>query len=746
MPSSKASSRASSRDTSRVRFSDGSPRETGTKTKQNPEPEPLMKAGIPEGGDSITQPPEEPPGRSLQEVTMNSLEVLNREALDLVKTAFRRMASTPRPLPASDQRKAVKELNDVVAKIKVMYEDFSSATSVLQNRYPEERVKLGQGLEFFHSWTTQQLRELERANEDLRFHDGIPPPGTEGARVLRKGADGVLRTVHVAMEAEELAELARTGQAMPTRPISPLSFSSSSSPLEFALAEAEAEAEITDEIARLEEQELRAELELKLLAVDKKRLSSHGKVRILERKAATERSLSGSLASGDHLTEGANRAPRHPDIMEKIVTHGPEETKVWLKVQDFTEDQIDEIFREVQEDNGHKARALLREDWASPKAPILRSGTSRSYGNKQERRVARTEEGPWPGSNVRFKSCEPSVEEGTTATLDTARILMRDKIITGGDVFKGDKSKFRGFWNRFQQDCTEVSLSDSDKIRALWARTDGKPREIVELITECHPDQKGKALKKITDTLFQRFGSSSELAADIRKDIESLQVIKSSDPTTILQNLSDKVFRWSYVMEHVPELADLNTSSGLDPIRKTLPIDLQRKWQAAGHQYKEKHGDHPPFSYFVEFLEKQAKMQADPHFRISYVNRGGEKEKGSRALTQKDKDGKDTVSSSRTLRTETSQPQASRGAGKEGEATTKTRGPAPSDRPVRNPGERRDEGRGPTGASVQGPAAEAAKECILHGSGSHGSEACFLLKKIRELPPDIRKAVVDGTE
>ena len=779
------------------------------------------KATAPKGeGDGI-RPAGEPPdtGRVSPSAAAaekaGDLKSIRQELFALVDSTIDSLRLVTPPATTQQLHRA----NDMVAgtlhKLEQGYEKFTSITTELRSLRPEFADELNENLEKFRLLVNQQTQELERQREELKFQPEIPPPGEVRAQGKYQDEDGVVRSAQFTLPTELTNEL--DDQAAPTacdaeraKPAPPgrtlgnsrpgSNASSNSSLLEVELAGAEAAAEVTDEMTALMARELKAKHEAEMLALERTRLESRGKVKVLERKVAAERSIRGSLAGEDHTREDPPARQRHPDVVEKMATHGAAAAKVWLTVNyDYTEAQIEEIMQEIREDQDRAirqehqrssrsspcptemqipvdkrgrpvtastrearmkldedfARTLQQADWdlspsRSPRGSILGTDRSRGYGARQERRAARTEEGPWPGSGVRFQAAEPAVAPHTprgAATKDASWILLRDKLISppaGADIFTGDRSKFLNWWHGLQDEFEEMDppLGYADKIRALRARTAGKPRKCVDNFASTHPGKQEEAFRVIKAALHRRFGSAPEIAKATRDKIAAWKPVKASDPEA-LRDLADECSCVAFTISYTPELSDLNSSHGLDGVRLLLPYDLQRKWATAGTQYKRQHdGNHPTFNYFSEWLDQQADIACDPHFRIDYGR--NDKDKKDQKSNKNDKDSRPT---SRTLLTDSSQSQPGREASKEqGQEASKKTGPpqgssATSKKTGGNPAEKKEEGKGTGGAPAQGSGGEPDKKCIYHGMCLHTTEECHVLKRFKDLSskPELRK-------
>ena len=349
--------------------------------------------------------------------------------------------------------------------------------------------------------------------------------------------------------------------------------------------------------------------------------------------------------------------------------------------------------------------------------------------------MARVEDGKWPKSHVSYMPTE-GIEsqmsqsaknshmptQGTKNQMDpTARHLLRHELMQPrADVFKGNKSKFWSWLKRINKECDELGLSESDRISVLRAQTDKEPRDIVDLVADTSDVESGEALKRIMKELVDRFGSGPQMAQEIRDKVEALSPIKGPDISKNLQQLADMTTQITFVMKSVPELSDFNTSYGLKAIRSKLPFDLQRRWATAGTQYEERYGVHPPFSYFSEWINSQAKIVCHPRYKIETLSAP----KGS---SQKESKCQKEAKTTKVLKTE-----------KEDSKEQK-----------QNKTSDDDKNTGKKNADQAGKAAESGKKdkeeadpnslpCFLH-QGKHTLANCFVFQKVK---PKIKKELI----
>ena len=168
----------------------------------------------------------------------------------------------------------------------------------------------------------------------------------------------------------------------------------------------------------------------------------------------------------------------------------------------------------------------------------------------------------------------------------------------------------------------------------------------------------------------------------------------------------------SFVMKQVPELRDLNTSHGLKALRHKLPYELQRRWQTHGNQYELRHEHPPSFSEFAEFLNHQADMISNPHYRIETT--------GNQRGSQKDKSSKDSrdPKSSKVLKT--------LGSATKGQSNEMK--------------DQKTSGSGKTTADNAGRSIKDEEICFFHPEGRHSLKNCRVL---RSMPDYAQKIAIE---
>ena len=595
---------------------------------------------------------------------------------DLIRVKGEVLTLIQTDVSAGSKDEAIQMLTAVMNEIKRKRREYGMITDHLVKISPDQEVILKCDQGRFRKWIEEELMKMDEIRQQLGAEDNF--------------------TIYSSIS------------------------DASDSPLydmEMKLAKARAELDMSEEQTNLEEEELELEAQRKKLELRKKELQKRTAVKVLESQVDAEKSsMAGSQVS---LGYGYNFSDMNPK--------GPAEMQIPLDIYgrpvppSTTTKQV--LFSE-------KLAGMLGSERNS------KSGLGNpSFGRKEERLVARVEDGKWPKSHVSYmptQGIESQMDQsannnhmatqGVKNQMDpTARHLLRHELMQPrADVFKGNKSKFWSWLKRINKECDELGLSESDRISVLRAQTVEEPRDIVDLVAETSDAQSGEALKRIIKELVDRFGSGPQMAQEIRDKVEALSPIKGPDISKNLQQLADMTTQITFVMKSVPELIDFNTSYGLKAIRSKLPFDLQRRWATAGTQYEERYGVHPPFSYFSEWINSQAKIVCHPRYRIEALSTP----KGS---SQKDSKSQKETKTSKVLKTD--------------KEDSKEQKQVKTSDDNRNTWKKNDDQSGKAAESGKKDKDEPDPDslpCFLH-QGKHSLAKCFVFQKVK---PKIKKELI----
>jgi hypothetical protein len=126
-----------------------------------------------------------------------------------------------------------------------------------------------------------------------------------------------------------------------------------------------------------------------------------------------------------------------------------------------------------------------------------------------------------------------------------------------------------------------------------------------------------RGLCRIWDRLDERYGAPEMVEAALKRKIDSFPKISSKNLKTVY-DLSDVLSEIEAVKEDTKYgslLGYYDSSSGVTPIVRKLPVNLQEKWTNVAVKYIEKNPvPYPPFSEFVDFIRKLSRTKNNPSF------------------------------------------------------------------------------------------------------------------------------------
>lgn len=116
--------------------------------------------------------------------------------------------------------------------------------------------------------------------------------------------------------------------------------------------------------------------------------------------------------------------------------------------------------------------------------------------------------------------------------------------------------------------------------------------------------------------LAESFGSAEIIEKTLFDKLDCFPKISNREPQK-LRELADllKEVKSAKLGGYLPGLSFLDTARGVAPIVNKLPHNLQEKWMSQGSQYKlQFQVPFPPFTFFTDFVCKEAYMRNDPSF------------------------------------------------------------------------------------------------------------------------------------
>ena len=165
---------------------------------------------------------------------------------------------------------------------------------------------------------------------------------------------------------------------------------------------------------------------------------------------------------------------------------------------------------------------------------------------------------------------------------------------------------------------SELSLGPVQVLQYLEAHTKDKPQGVVQRYRASIGGATHADVEYVWQELADTYGSSQRISKSIDGLIEKFPVIvQGPEEGDKLRELHELCRIIQHNMANCPDLSVFNLGRGLKPLRGKLSFRLQNEWGKVGQPYEESHyGQHPPFSLFVDFLRRQAKLKSNQHYLV----------------------------------------------------------------------------------------------------------------------------------
>lgn len=214
----------------------------------------------------------------------------------------------------------------------------------------------------------------------------------------------------------------------------------------------------------------------------------------------------------------------------------------------------------------------------------------------------------------------PPLHPDSPPMLDFAKFLARRELVTTGlTKFDDSPENFRAWQSSFFNATQDLGLTYSEELDLLVKWLGKESGEHVKRIRAVHVSNPRAALHLSWDRLQECYGTAEMVENALFKRLDSFPRLTAKDNAK-LRELSDLLMELLVAKNDgfLPGLAYLDTPRGVKPIVEKLPPGLQEKWLTTGSRFKEQHRvTFPPFSFFVDFIDGQAKARNDPSFALS---------------------------------------------------------------------------------------------------------------------------------
>ncbi len=181
------------------------------------------------------------------------------------------------------------------------------------------------------------------------------------------------------------------------------------------------------------------------------------------------------------------------------------------------------------------------------------------------------------------------------------------------NVFMGDPLKYAEWKHSFQVLIEGKGVSPMDKIHYLKMYVGGTAKECLEgFFLFSSPN----AYDEAREVLEERFGNDFIVSNAFRDKLEQWPKISNRDNAG-LRKFSDFLRQCYAAMMSIKGLEILNDERENQKLLMKIPEALVGRWARKADDYFEKHKRYPPFSKFVKFMAKEAKLANDPITSLS---------------------------------------------------------------------------------------------------------------------------------
>lgn len=192
--------------------------------------------------------------------------------------------------------------------------------------------------------------------------------------------------------------------------------------------------------------------------------------------------------------------------------------------------------------------------------------------------------------------------------------LTKDSI----QIFDGKSYHFWSWVDQINSKIGCIEISPSEIVHIMRSKSQGDPQKLINTYASTPGGITQAVFNQLWKKLVERFGSTTRIYTEIMEKFEALPVVGMKNGGPILQQLFDLCEIAKANKNRALDLCCLDRSTGLEIIRKKLPVNLQESWAKYGQRYEDSHGEgqHPPFEKFIEFLENSYRPKINPNYRI----------------------------------------------------------------------------------------------------------------------------------
>lgn len=213
------------------------------------------------------------------------------------------------------------------------------------------------------------------------------------------------------------------------------------------------------------------------------------------------------------------------------------------------------------------------------------------------------------------------VQQTNSVSSDThelAKLLAKKQLLPARlTTFDDIPGHYYTWKSTFENVMSELGASPLERLDLLIQNLGTNSKRQAMNIRSANPNEPSRALILIWERLDSRFGSPESIESSLKDRVSAFPVLKNTDRSQLFE-LSDLLMEIDSIKrdERFSLLfAYYDSSTGINPIVRKLPYSIQEKWTNEANRYKEANKvTFPPFSLFVSFIQRTARIRNDPGF------------------------------------------------------------------------------------------------------------------------------------
>ena len=182
--------------------------------------------------------------------------------------------------------------------------------------------------------------------------------------------------------------------------------------------------------------------------------------------------------------------------------------------------------------------------------------------------------------------------------------------------------------NSFKSIMSELNVTAFEELDLLVKWLGLESMKYAQSIRASNANQPSRGLERIWEQLNEWYGCPEMVEAALKNKLANFPNLSPKDSQKLYE-LSDILAEIESAKENPAYkalLAYFETSSGIIPIVRKLPYQLQEKWTTRAVNFKAQHGvSVPPFTVIAKFIWEMSKIKNDLGFMYNLSDTGQDK-------------------------------------------------------------------------------------------------------------------------